>query len=293
MIILTVVFLAGIFKNLPKAVLAVVVMNSVVSLMDVKELRRFYALRRTDFAIALVALAGVVVTDVLTGLVIAVVISLIFIVYRASRPYIALLGRAPESAITYGDLARHPEYEQIPGLMIVRLDAPLYFLNAGVAQINIRALAATQPHTRAPLIDIGASGVLDVPTMDLLADVTVTATSVTGDAWGRLSESSRHRRLAKSPGIDCRSNMVRIRTRDAMDGAIGFLTDRSYSRGHVGSIVLDRSVGSKKLFEKGDARRFDAAAQRNNTAGYCYAFSLRFSASPRLCVKASGFSNSF
>ncbi|MFO7635076.1 MAG: SulP family inorganic anion transporter [Caldilinea sp.] len=173
LIILTVVFLAGIFQNLPNAVLAVVVMNSVISLMDVKELRRYYALRRTDFVIALAALAGVVLTDVLTGLVIAVVLSLIFIVYRASRPYIALLGRAPGSLTSFGDIVRHPEYEQIPGLMIVRLDAPLYFLNAGVAQTIIREMSAALPEPRALLIDLGASGDLDIPTMDLLADVDV------------------------------------------------------------------------------------------------------------------------
>ncbi len=173
LIILTVVFLAGIFANLPNAVLAVVVMNSVVSLMDVKELRRYYRLRRTDFVIAIAALAGVVLTDVLTGLVIAVVLSLIFIVYRASRPHIALLGRAPGRMTEFGDIARHPEYETISGLMIVRLDAPLYFLNAGVAQTMIREMAATQPAPRAVLIDLGASGDLDIPTMDLLADVDV------------------------------------------------------------------------------------------------------------------------
>jgi SulP family sulfate permease len=173
LIILTVVFLAGIFKNLPNAVLAVVVMNSVLSLMDVKELRRYYRLRRTDFVVALAALAGVVLTDVLTGLVIAVVLSLIFIVYRASRPYIALIGRAPDSTVEFGDVVRHPDYTTIPGLMIVRLDAPLYFLNAGVAQTIIRDMAATQPQPRALLIDLGASGDLDIPTMDLLADVDV------------------------------------------------------------------------------------------------------------------------
>ena len=57
--------------------------------------------------------------------------------------------------------------------MIVRLDAPLYFLNAGVAQTNIRDLAATQPQPQVLLIDLGASGDLDVPTMDLMADVAV------------------------------------------------------------------------------------------------------------------------
>jgi MFS superfamily sulfate permease-like transporter len=173
LIILTVAFLAPLFKNLPNAVLGVVVMNSVISLMDVKELRRFYALRRTDFVIALVALFGVILTDVLTGLVIAVVLSLIFIVYRASRPHIALLGRAPGSMSEFGDLVRHPDYELIPGLMVVRLDAPLYFLNAGVAQTQIRDIAATQPQPQAVLIDLGASGDLDIPTMDLIADVAV------------------------------------------------------------------------------------------------------------------------
>ena len=153
--------------------MGVVVMNSVISLMDVKELRRFYAVRRTDFVVALVALFGIILTDVLTGLVIAVVLSLIFIVYRASRPHIALLGQAPSKSGEFGDMLRHPEYEQVPGLMMVRLDAPLYFLNAGVAQIMIRELAATQPQPRAVLIDLGASGDLDVPTMDLLADVAV------------------------------------------------------------------------------------------------------------------------
>jgi sulfate permease, SulP family len=173
LIVLTLLVLAPLFANLPNAVLAVVVMNSVISLMDVKELRRFYAIRRTDFVIALVALLGIILTDVLTGLVIAVVLSLIFIVYRASRPHIALLGQAPGRPAEFGDMLRHPEYEQIPGLMMVRLDAPLYFLNAGVAQIMIRELAATQPQPRAVLIDLGASGDLDVPTMDLLADVAV------------------------------------------------------------------------------------------------------------------------
>lgn len=173
LIILTVAFLAPLFQNLPNAVLGVVVMNSVISLMDVRELRRFYALRRTDFVIALVSLFGVILTDVLTGLVIAVVLSLIFIVYRASRPHIALLGRAPGSASEFGDLVRHPDYELIPGLMVVRLDAPLYFLNAGVAQTQIRDIAATQPQPNAVLIDLGASGDLDIPTMDLIADVVV------------------------------------------------------------------------------------------------------------------------
>ncbi|MBK8050838.1 MAG: sodium-independent anion transporter [Anaerolineales bacterium] len=68
---------------------------------------------------------------------------------------------------------RNPDFETISGLMIVRLDAPLYFLNAGVAQTTIRDMVATQPTPRALLIDLAASGDLDIPTMDLIADVAV------------------------------------------------------------------------------------------------------------------------
>jgi len=86
--------------------------------MDVKALRRFYALRRTDFVIAVVALFGVILTDVLTGLVIAVV--LFVDLYRLPRepPLYCLVGAGARSTAEFGDLLRHPEYETIPGLMV-------------------------------------------------------------------------------------------------------------------------------------------------------------------------------
>lgn len=169
--VLTLLLLAPLFTNLPNAALAAIVINSVISLMDTKELRRYFALRRIDFWLALSALVGVVFTDVLTGLVFAVVLSLVFIVYRASRPYIAPLGRVPGKISDFGDLQRHPEYEQVPGLLIVRMDAPLYFFNANVAHGLIREMAVARPPLQAVLIDIGASSDLDIPTIDMLADV--------------------------------------------------------------------------------------------------------------------------
>ncbi len=159
LVLATAVLLAPVFKNLPNAVLGAIVIAACIGLMDVPEMRRYWAWRRTDFWIAVVALAGVVLTDVLTGLVIAVLLSVAFLLYRASRPYVAALGRLPGYRNTFGDLQRHPNAEAVPGLVIVRVDAPLYFFNANVAKGQILAvLAATQP---------GASRRADRPRGDL------------------------------------------------------------------------------------------------------------------------------
>ena len=145
LIIVTLLVLAPLFHNLPNAVLGAIVIASVIGLMNVAELKRFYASNRVDFVLAMVAMFGVLTTDVLTGLLIAVFLSLLIILYRASRPYIAVLGKVPGQVATYGDISRHPENAQVPNLLIVRLDAPLYFLNANLARGQILDLVTSQP----------------------------------------------------------------------------------------------------------------------------------------------------
>jgi SulP family sulfate permease len=169
LIVVTLLVLAPLFRNLPNAVLGAIVIASVVGLMDVGEMKRFYASNRIDFVLALVAMFGVLTTDVLTGLIIAVFLSLLIILYRASRPYLAILGQVPGQVGTYGDVARHPENERVPALLIVRLDSPLYFLNANVARGQILEMVrAGQPPPKAVLFDLGASADLDVASMDML-----------------------------------------------------------------------------------------------------------------------------
>jgi high affinity sulfate transporter 1 len=169
LIIVTVIVLAPLFRNLPNAVLAAIVITSVIGLMNVPEIRRYYASNRSDFALAMVALLGVISTDVLTGLLIAVFLSLVIILYRASRPYEAVLGKVPGEVPTFGDIARHPENLRVPGLLIVRLDAPLYFLNANVARGQILDLvASSEPAPVAVLFDLGASADLDIASLDML-----------------------------------------------------------------------------------------------------------------------------
>ena len=172
LILATAVFLAPLFADLPNAVLGAIVIAASLSLMDVTEMRRYWAWRRTDFLVAMVALVGVLLTTVLTGLAIAVLLSVAFLLYRASRPYVAALGRIPGYRNTFGDVQRHPDAEIVPDLLLVRIDAPLYFFNANVAKAQILDLvAARDPAPRGILIDLAATADLDVTTTDMLFEL--------------------------------------------------------------------------------------------------------------------------
>jgi SulP family sulfate permease len=169
-ILAVVLFLAPLLRNLPSAVLGAIVLTSILGLFNVKELRRYYRQRKTDFVLALAALVGVVSSSVMVGLTIAVVLSLVMLLYRASRPYIALLGKRASGE--YGDMDRHPDAQGIPGLVILRLDAPLYFFNANVARTQILAQMAVDPPPQGIVLDLGASADLDIGTSDMLRDLT-------------------------------------------------------------------------------------------------------------------------
>ena len=170
LILATAVVLAPLFRNLPMAVLAAIVIASVIGLVDLGELRRYYAWKRTDFLLAMTALIGVVATTALTGMAIAVTLSLLAILYQASRPYIAVLGRIPGSPPVFADADRHPNAEPVEGFLLLRPNVPLTFVNADVAKDQIIALVRAAPaDLRAVVLDIGATADLDVATTDMLA----------------------------------------------------------------------------------------------------------------------------
>jgi high affinity sulfate transporter 1 len=172
LILATAVLLAPLFKNLPDAVLGAIVIAATLGLIDLGEMRRYWRWRRTDFVIAMTAMVGVLLTSVLAGMLIAVLLSVLFLLYRASRPYAATLGRMPGPRATFADLARHPEAVPIPRLVIVRLDAPLYFFNANVAKAEILKIVAGQEvEPRGVLIDLAATADLDVTTTDMLFEL--------------------------------------------------------------------------------------------------------------------------
>jgi SulP family sulfate permease len=170
LVLATALFLAPIFRNLPTSVLAAIVITSVVSLVNLGELRRYFAWRRTDFLLAMTALGGVVFTTALTGMAIAVALSLLAILYQASRPYIAVLGRIPGRPPVFADAGRHARAEPVKAFVILRPNVPLTFVNADVAMDQIMALIGARPDVPDALVlDIGATADLDVATTDMLA----------------------------------------------------------------------------------------------------------------------------
>ncbi len=169
LVLATAVILAPLFKNLPMAVLAAIVITSVLGLVNLGELRRYLAWRKTDFLLAITALGGVVFTTALTGMAIAVALSLLAILYQASRPYIAILGRVPGDPPVMADADRHANAAPVPDFLVLRPNVPLTFVNADVAKDQIMAMiAARDDAPRAVVVDIGATADLDVATIDAL-----------------------------------------------------------------------------------------------------------------------------
>ncbi len=172
-LVVTMLFLLPLFHDLPEAVLGAIVIGAVAHLVDARELRRLWRIDRTDFLLAVVSFAGVLMFGILTGLVIAVVVSLLALIYRAYLPTSAVLGRAPgdegDEALRYRGVEDHPEYETVPGLTILRIDGELFFANARWFRDTVRGLVRGQtPPVREVLVHAGA-----VPHIDTTAAATV------------------------------------------------------------------------------------------------------------------------
>src|SRR6478735_5665932 len=150
--IVTLLFLTGLFEKLPEPTLAAVVIAAVVELVDIAALRRLQRVvvrgqrlgiaARPDFVAALAAMLGVLVFDTLPGLVIGISCSLVLLVYRASRPHISELGKTPGDPHRWSDLERNPDDARVPGIVVMRVEAGLFFANADHVREAVRKAAA-------------------------------------------------------------------------------------------------------------------------------------------------------
>ena len=144
LVLATLVFLAPLFSDLPKAVLGAVIIDAVVfGMIDVRELRRLRRVTRFDFWVAVAAIVGVLSAGVLAGVVIGVVLSLGWLVYVATRPPMPLLGREAGTQV-FRDLDENPGDETFPGIVVLRLDGGLFFATAEALEDRIRGLARDQ-----------------------------------------------------------------------------------------------------------------------------------------------------
>jgi MFS superfamily sulfate permease-like transporter len=173
--VVTLLFLTGLFEQLPEATLAAIVIAALIELVDIRSLRGFYGVytsrlgriygfaARPDFIAAVAATLGVLVFDTLPGLFIGILVSIVLLVYRASRPHVASLGLAPGTTDQYSDIERHPDNAIPSGIAILRPESSLFFANADRIRDAIRSAAASDD-VRIVILDLET-----VPDVDLTA----------------------------------------------------------------------------------------------------------------------------
>ena len=169
---LCLLFLTGLLENLPKAVLAAVVLTAVSGLLDFPALIRMWRVSRLDFYAATIALGAVLLLGILQGVLLAALASIVLLLVSVSRPHVAFLGRIPGTS-SYSDLARHPENEALPGVIAFRPEASLIYVNADAVLESVlnRLEAAGPSHIRLLVCDLSASPYVDLAGTRMLHDL--------------------------------------------------------------------------------------------------------------------------
>lgn len=171
LVVVVLLALASVFAYLPLAVLSAIVVAAVWGLMDVGAMRRYREVRPADFVAAVVAAMAVVLFGPLPGLGMAIAVSLSVIIYRASFPRLEVLGKISDEKAAWGRVRKHPDRTPVPGVVVVRVDAPVFWVN--VTAIGDRLLAEVERRTdaRALVLDLEATTRFDTTSADALADL--------------------------------------------------------------------------------------------------------------------------
>jgi sulfate permease, SulP family len=161
LVLATLLVLAPLFSDLPKAVLGAVIIDAVVfGMIDVAELRRLHRITRFDFWVAAAAIVGVLSLGVLAGVVVGVALSLCWLVYVATRPPMPLLGRQAGTQV-FRDLDENPADETFPGIAVLRMDGGLFFATAEALEERVRELADDDHDRRALVLDLEGVNFID------------------------------------------------------------------------------------------------------------------------------------
>ena len=161
----------NVLANLPKAALAAVVITAAIGLFEVRDLKRIYRIQRWEFWLSIGCFAGVAVLGVIPGIGLAIVVAIVEFLWDGWRPYSAVLGRV-EGRKGYHDITRHPDARLVPGLVIFRWDAPLFFANAEFFQRRVLDAVEASP-TPVRRLAIAAEPVtsVDITAADMLSEL--------------------------------------------------------------------------------------------------------------------------
>jgi len=169
-VLATLLYLTGIFYYLPEFVLGVIVIFAVKGALKVRLMASYYRVQRNDFYLAILALFGVLVFEVLVGLLFAIIIAIGLVVMRISNERGTLLGEMPDGRFL--DLRLHPEAREREGVKILRLDIPMFYANAPVIKTRLLNLVRADPPPKIVIIDMEAHYVrLDISSARVLERV--------------------------------------------------------------------------------------------------------------------------
>lgn len=202
-------FFTTLLTNLPKAVLAAVVLMAVAGLIDIRAFLRMWRASRVDFLNASAALIGVLLLGILEGILLAALISVLLLLALASTPHVAFLGKIPGTG-QFSDLARHPENERLEDVVVFRPEAPVLYLNAEyvlgcvLSHLETRATA----NIREVICDLSASPRMDLAGARMLADLH-DALSQRGIALSIANAHGQIRDLLRAENLDQKIDGVR------------------------------------------------------------------------------------
>ncbi|MDQ0322834.1 high affinity sulfate transporter 1 [Pararhizobium capsulatum DSM 1112] len=168
---LLLVLAPNLLRNLPSSVLAAVVIAAAIGLFEVLDLRRIYRIQQWEFWLSMLCFVGVAVLGAIQGIGLAIVVAVIEFLWDGWRPYFAVLGRV-DGLRGYHDLKRYPAARRVPGLLIFRWDAPLFFANSELFRQSLTAEIARSP-TPVRRVILGAEPItsVDVTAADMLAEL--------------------------------------------------------------------------------------------------------------------------
>jgi Sulfate permease and related transporters (MFS superfamily) len=167
-VLLTMLFLAALFDNLPAAALGAIVIDAMIGLIEFRTMRRYYRVSRSDWVFFMAAGLGIIFFSIIQGIVLGVVLSLLLLIGHASRPALRKMGRDPHSD-TFLDTARHEGLLVEPAVLVLRLDGPLFFADANRFRDDVNQLISTsdQP-VRGVVVDMEAVSQTDTDGADVL-----------------------------------------------------------------------------------------------------------------------------
>ena len=168
-VVLTLLFLTPLFESLPETVLAALILHALWHIVASRKLRYVRLISRTEFVLGVLTFAGVILIDVLPGMLIGLVCTLIVVSYRSSLAHVSRLGRVQGKVGAYSDVTRHPEAVPVPGLLILRLDAPVSYANALTVRDRVMGLVEESgPSLKVMLVDASSQSSLDITSSEML-----------------------------------------------------------------------------------------------------------------------------